>query len=62
MVNELDDVGPNFRDKGDMYNKVRDTNLKNLIKVRFIDEDKTAYTIRGNSNVGYEVSTSKNLD
>ena len=62
MVNELDDVGPNFRDKGDMYNKVRDTNLKNLIKVRFIDEDKTAYTIRGNSNVGFEVSTSKNLD
>ena len=62
MVEDLDEVGPNFRDKTDMYNKARDTNLENLIKVRFIDEDKTAYTIRGNSNVGYEVYTSKNLD
>ena len=62
MVEDLDDVGSNFRNKTDMYNKVRDRNLENVIKVRFIDEDKTAYTIRGNNNVGYEVFTSKNLD
>jgi len=63
MVENLDDdVSPNFRDKTDMYNKVRDTNLENLIKVRFIDEDKIAYTIKGNNNVGYEVQAGRNLD
>ena len=63
MVEDLDDdVGPNFRDKTDMYNKVRDRNLENLIKIRFIDEDKIAYTIKGNNNVGYEVRAGRNLD
>ena len=57
---ELDKL--NFTDKADMTNKLRDKNLENLIKVRFIDEDKIAYTIRGNNNVGYEVQAGRNLD
>ena len=66
MVDQLDDneeiLGLENTNKADMHAKLRDKNLENLIKVRFIDEDKIAYTIRGNNNVGYEVQGGTNLD
>jgi hypothetical protein len=66
QVEQLDDneeiLGLENTNKADLYAKLRDKNLENLIKVRFIDEDKIAYTIRGNNNVGYEVQAGRNLD
>ena len=66
IVEKLDDneeiLGLEKTNKPDMYAQLRDKNLENLIKIRFIDEDKIAYTIRGNNNVGYEIHGGRNLD
>ena len=61
-VQKIYDVGPNFKDRTEMYTQLRDRNLENLIKFRFIDERDNAYTIRGNKNVGFEIATSTNTD
>ena len=55
----------NFADKEEFRKSVYDVNTKNLIKFRFIDDslfgDETAYTIRGNNNIGFQIASGKNL-
>ena len=55
----------NFANKEEFRNAVYDVNTKNLIKFRFIDDslygDETAYTIRGNDNIGFQIASGKNL-
>jgi len=55
----------NFADKEEFRKAVYDVNTKNLIKFRFVDDslfgDETAYTIRGNNNIGFQIVSGKNL-
>jgi hypothetical protein len=55
----------NFADKEEFRKAVYDVNTKNLIKFRFIDDsllgNETAYTIRGNDNIGFQIASGKNL-
>ena len=54
-----------FADKEEFRKAIYDVNTKNLIKFRFVDDslfgDETAYTIRGNNNIGFQIASGKNL-
>ena len=59
----LDNNG--LANKEELAKGLYDVNTKNLIKFRFIDDslfgDETAYTIRGNNNIGFQIASGKNL-